>query len=146
MPAITVKALSRYGFQSITGEWLNWDKEIPESQKGLVVPGATLMMEVFQNESGKRYVKAVGEKTEPVAEVIKPFTPPVAKAVTPETNQKTDWAAKDRSQLIGGLSHDAVSLVNSLIRVRGDIDTAEKMLVVYKQFLEGLIQVRSEVK
>lgn len=57
--------------------------------------------------------------------------------------EKTDWAAKDRSQLVGGRSHDAVVLVQT------SLSTCTEMSVVlelYKEALQGILKVADEVK
>jgi hypothetical protein len=56
---------------------------------------------------------------------------------------KTDWAAKDRSQLVGGRSHDAVSLVNTAL-VTGT--PLEKVLQMYKEALDVVLAIAGEVK
>jgi hypothetical protein len=61
-----------------------------------------------------------------------------------ESMTKEDWSAKDRSQLIGGLCHDAAQITASLTVSQGmDKDGA---LEVYKDVLNQLINFRSEVK
>ena len=59
------------------------------------------------------------------------------------TGTTTDWAAKDRSQLVEGRSHDAAKLVDTAL-VTGT--PLAKVLEMYKEALEGVLKVANEVK
>ena len=145
---VTVTELSKYGVK-VGAEYYNWSKQIKESEKGQVVPGGTYDMELYVADSGKKYINSVGgefstlvvTKAQPKASVT-PKVTPVAKT---ETMSKAEWSAKDRSQLIGGLSHDAATLTASIIATMGELKTAD-ILVIYKDFLEGMLSIRNEVK
>lgn len=54
-----------------------------------------------------------------------------------------DWAAKDRSQLVGGRSHDAVALVNVAL-ITGTL--LADVLKLYKEALEAVLEISNEVK
>lgn len=71
------------------------------------------------------------------SEVPASFSPPVNKLVV------TDWAAKDRSQLVGGRSHDAASLVDTAL-VTGT--PLQQVLDMYKLALQGVLKMAEEVK
>lgn len=157
---ITVKSLSKHGFFVDGAEkGYYWSKNIKDSEKGKVVPGGTYDMDVYIADSGAKYVNSV--KSDAVA-ALKPLTPKpektVSKVITVDlaptataqqvanaTMSKAEWSAKDRSQLIGGLSHDAAALVASALAVGVDVDV-EKVLSAYKSVLVGLIKIRDEVK
>lgn len=62
------------------------------------------------------------------------------KKVEPE---KTDWAAKDRSQLVGGRSHDAAQLV---VAALGAGVSIEETLKMHREALVGLLKMADEVK
>jgi hypothetical protein len=108
-------------------------------------------------DSGKQYVnqilKQLGSTVDPllVAPVfaktptVKPLAQPLTKAPATETMSKAEWSAKDRSQLIGGLSHDAATLAASIVPM-SPYTTVEEVLAKYKFFLEGMLKIRDEVR
>lgn len=114
-------------------------------------PGTKLDADVFVSQKGKftnRYInsaKVVGTDVAAVATLpatqkkspAKPF-----KTKEDTTMTKQEWKDKDRSQLIGGLSHDAATLVAALI----EVTDVKDVLAKYKEVLEGLLKIRDEVK
>ncbi len=154
MEKIKVDELSKFGFK-VGNEYLNYSKKLSEADKTRVVPGAEFDAELYVADSGKRYlnkiltgvtaaiVKAVSApKTD--AERAKVFTPKFQKkesVADSEKMSKADWSAKDRSQLIGGLSHDAAAIVANM-----GLGTVEEALVEYKAALEGMLKIRDEIK
>ena len=58
---------------------------------------------------------------------------------------KAEWSAKDRSQLIGGLSHDAATIVAAAMTLQ-PFNSTDEVLLFYKRVLEGLLRIRDEVK
>lgn len=150
---MTVQELTRYGFKA-NNEYINWHPDIPQDQKGIVVPGGVYQVTYTVNTSGKKYATGVTASKDAPAPLKAgdKLTPTVTnqpvkqEAVIGNSAKGTDWAAKDRSQLIGGLSHDAAELTVALVRVQGSLDNTQAILAAYKEFLEGLIQIRNEVK
>ncbi len=63
----------------------------------------------------------------------------------PEPNAANPWEAKNRSQLIGGRSHDAVELVKAWAQGRTSL-TMVDLLEKYKLALEGILKIADEVK
>lgn len=63
--------------------------------------------------------------------------------VTAIKPQVTDWNAKDRSQLVGGRSHDAVSLVNTALVTGTPLAAVVKL---YREALEAVLAISAEVK
>lgn len=150
METIKVKQLSKFGVQLESGEYVNWSKKIKDSDKGLIVPGGTFSVDMYRAESGKGYINAVETGTQPVlvapvfakTPVVKPLaaTPKADKA---EVMTKADWSAKDRSMMVGGLSHDAAVLVAA--SVTANVSLSE-VLEHYTTALKALVVIREEVK
>lgn len=78
-------------------------------------------------------------KTPYVKKDYSKFKPREVKA----TLSKEEWAAKDRSQLVGGLSHDAATLVAAAVTSGVPV---EQVIEKFKVVLAGLIKARDEVK
>jgi hypothetical protein len=102
----TVQELSKYGFKA-NNVYVNFSKQLPESDKGKIVPGLVFRAEVYVADSSKEYVnKILGEvaQTGPVevppvvvAKVAK--LPSVAKPKVEEVSKGLSseaWEAKDR--------------------------------------------------
>lgn len=153
---ITVQELTKYGFKA-NDRYVNYSKQLTESDKAKVVPGAELEAEYYIADSGKEYLNkvlssatVVGSGTEsPKVDTTraKKFTPTFNKAAAPDNSMsKADWAAKDRSQLIGGLSHDAAELTAAALTVWGTLQSEAVVLRTYKSFLEGMLKIREELK
>jgi hypothetical protein len=148
-----VKALTKYGFQNEAGEYVGWSKNLKESEKTPVIPGRVFSFEIYTADSSKQYVNKVlkqmdtlksGDTPKATVNTVK-VTPQVPKPVMNVTPQVTDWAAKDRSQLIGGLSHDAATLTAAIVRDMPDLET-DKVLELYHDFLAGMLKIRDKVK
>lgn len=149
---IVVEALSKYGIK-VGNEYVNFSKNLNESEKGKLVPGGTYEVELYVADSGKRYVNKVIATTSGTSKpaVINPVTSksdqkPVTPVKVSETMTKADWGAKDRSQLIGGLSHDAAMLVAAMVPVLGQLESADAVIKMHKAVLEGLLKNRDEIK
>lgn len=145
---VTVEELSKYGFKS-NGRYVNYSKNLSEADKMRVIPGITFDAEVYVADSGKEYLNKVLTVNDNSNKVSLSTSKSVVKTKTiPKTESsmtKEDWAAKDRSQLIGGLSHDAAALVASFINVKG-IDNTEDAVEMFKNVLNGLLKVRDALK
>lgn len=163
---VTVSELSKFGFK-VGNEFINYSKQLPEADKTNVVPGATFEGDFYVADSGKRYLNkilssvpsakgaAVSSQTTLAAPAFvdteqakkyapKPFVAKFAKKDGAEstTMSKSEWQAKDRSQLIGGLSHDAAAITAALVNVTQVL----KPLDLYKELLTGMIAIREELK
>ncbi len=119
------------------------------------VPGTVLEVDVYTTGKGGKYLNKATILTElpsqaekePAKEPKKAPSKPVEapKAVkTSEAMTKAEWSAKDRSQLIGGLSHDSAAIASVLVNVNS-LD-AKGALAVYKELLEGMLLIREQVK
>lgn len=114
--------------------------------------GTVLDVDVYTTSKGGRYLnKAIIVPQEAVKEAPKAEKKAVSKPVeatkpakTSEVMTKADWGAKDRSQLIGGLSHDAAALAAVMANVNS-LD-AKGALAVYRELLEGMLLIREQVK
>ncbi len=122
--------------------------------------GTALDVDVYTTAKGGKYLNSakvvVGDSdvielpttkktqtTETVSKVA-PKAKPDFKAKADTTMSKDEWKAKDRSQLIGGLSHDSAAITAALVNVSNL--NQEKALEVYKKLLEGMLAIREEVK
>lgn len=133
---LVVKALSRYGFQVESGEYVNWSKNFKEADKSLVSPGGMYEVDLFIADSGKKYANSVKRLDEvkqpaPVVPVVdKPvdkeqaqhFTP---KKVNPEMT-KAEWADKDRRISRQGCIQAAIQAAGGDFNLA--VELADKML------------------
>lgn len=157
---VKVSNLSKFGFQ-IGQEFVNYSKHLPEGDKTKVVPGAEFEAELYVADSGKRYLNkilssvpsakaaSVPSATTVDTERAKKFVPKFEKkaegSAASTSMSKADWQAKDRSQLIGGLSHDAATMASSILNVQ-PAESVSDALKVYKELLEGMLKIREEVR
>lgn len=142
---IKVKQLSKFGVQLQSGEYVNWHKEIKDAEKGKVVPGGEYEVEMFRAESGKGYIQSIAKSSD-ISTIVAPVfnDTPVAKPLEKKSTEvKTDWAAKDRSQMIGGRSHDAAMLAAAAATANVGI---EKILSDYKIALKAIVSMSEEIK
>ncbi len=150
---VEIKALTKYGFQDGTGAYVGWSKNFKEADKGQVVPGRKFSVEMYIADSGKQYVNKIlraleASVTPPIVAPVFAKTPtakPLAKAPVSETMTKADWNNKDRSQLIGGLSHDSATLVAAMLAMR-PIENTSEVITLFSEVLNGLLQVRDSLK
>ena len=127
LETIVVEKNAKFG-PVVKGEYYSFGKFF-QGNKELPV-GVPLAVDIFTSDSGKKYINSV---TKPI----------LSAAVIPVTPVATDWVAKDRSQLVGGRSHDAVELVNVSLTTQ----TAMKdVLELYKEALQGVLKIADEVK
>lgn len=146
MEKITVLGKSKWGVlvKKDPDLWLNFEKGSGLSPASLDL-NKEYTVDIVQN--GKyRNIKAVEGLSSTPAEpkktfTKKPFVPFAKKADTGMT--KEDWAAKDRSQMIGGRSHDAVELVKACVNSGKEMT---EILTLYREALDGLIVIADEVK
>lgn len=160
---VKIQELSKYGFKA-NGKYVGLSKNLSEADKTRLVPGAEFEAEYYVADSGKEYLNKIlapvssapsapkaQEAESPKAvdtDRTKRFTPKFQKKENvpdSEKMSKADWSAKDRSQLIGGLSHDAAAMAASILNVQPAENVADA-LKVYKELLEGMLKIREEVK
>lgn len=150
---IKVKGFSKFGFQLENGEYINFSKTIKDADKGRIVPGGEFEVEMYRADSGKGYVNKVLGSSTVAAPVVPPLVAPVfkntptvkllAKKAEDNSMSKSDWAAKDRSMMVGGLSHDAAVLAAAAATANVPI---EQLLKDYRTSLDLLLGIRAEVK
>jgi hypothetical protein len=159
LETVKVTQLSKHGFFA-DKQGYYWSKQLKEDAKVGITPGVTVNMEIYTADSGAKYVNKVLNAVEtadvPVINRDKVSQREVTtkvsnKPVKEETKldntmSKAEWSAKDRSQLIGGLSHDAAQLTAAFAAMFPDIATTEDALKLYKDFLVGMLKIRDEVK
>ncbi len=149
---LKVTGLSKFGFFAEGEEkGIYFERDIPESVRGKFIVGAELPVTLRVTNTGTKYVTGLNENPTPlVAPVFNNM--PLAKAeqpkvVVPKTNSETmskaDWNAKDRSMMVGGLSHDSAVLVAAAATANTSV---ELLLKDYIDILKALIQIRDEIK
>lgn len=130
---VSVKALSKFGFQDSKGEYVNWSKFVKDEDKINVVPGRTFNMELYISDSGKKYVNKVLQMVE-TADVPAPIkmvksnskvAPLVTVADKPMTRE--DWDSKDRRISRQGVIQAAVQAVASQSTLEDLFTNAEKL-------------------
>ena len=152
---IKIEAKSNFGVLA-GGTWFN-----PSDKKMLSIfeIGKTYDVEMVENtgKGGKVYkniqtAKLVEGSAAPVAVLDRPAAAVVAvkkpyfkkSGFAPKSDAApVDWAAKDRSQLVGGRSHDAVELVKASISGCKPMD---EVLALYREALVGVLSIAEEVK
>ena len=154
---VEVKQLTKYGFQDGKGEYVGYSKKFDEAAKAQIVPGRKFSVEMYIADSGKQYINKVlrqldGPTLNDLKQAVvkvkeKELNPTIAvfPSTKTETMSKAEWSAKDRSQLIGGLSHDAATLAAVLVPMLPD-QNADSALDIYKELLEGMLKIRDEVR
>lgn len=160
---VKIQELSKYGFKA-NGKYVGLSKNLSEADKTRLVPGAEFEAEYYVADSGKEYLNKIlasvssapsapkaQEAESPKAvdtDRTKRFAPKFQKKENvpdSEKMSKADWSAKDRSQLIGGLSHDAAAIAAAIYPSQM-LQTTQDALNVYKELLEGMLKIREEVK
>jgi hypothetical protein len=164
---VQVEKLTKFGYADSEG-YVSYSKNLSDSDRALVVPGASFEAELYTAPSGARYLnkivaraahvsapkaELVGAQTStdsPLNKVVdteraKKFTPKFTKkADDADKMTKADWNAKDRNMMIGGRSHDAAVIVAAMVNVRSlDVTTA---LDIYAALLDGMLKIAEEVK
>ncbi len=144
---IVVEKLTKYGFADGKG-YVSFSKKFTDQAQ--IVPGASFEGEVYTSEGGTRYLNKIVKtnglphEEKKAREHAPAVTAPPApkKAPASEVMSKADWSAKDRSQLIGGLSHDAAVLVAAMMQT----GTVEDPVATFSTTLKGLLEVRDGMK
>lgn len=111
--------------------------------------GDVLKIELYKTEKGNKYINKVlsadvaTASTTPKAEPSTEKKAPAFKAKADTSMSKDEWKAKDRSQLVGGLCHDAAQLTLTALTVG---EKPEVVLKTYEEILNGLIELRDGMK
>jgi hypothetical protein len=131
---ITVSNLSKYGFQVGT-EYINYSKNLSDSDKARVVPGAVFDAELFVADSNKRYlnkilsIPTVDARDLPKvdAERAKRFTPKFTKKEDSNSMSRDDWDKKDKRIARAGVIQAAVQAVAPVVALENLFDEASKL-------------------
>lgn len=155
---IQVKALSKFGFQLESGEYVNTSKTLKESEKGKIIPGGTYDVEMYRSDANKGYVNkllssALVANTVPVKPVeakrvvnpvgLGPIAAKPSASSGSETMSKAEWASKDRSMMVGGIFHDVATLVAAAATANVPVAA---LLADYVVVLKALLEIRDNVK
>jgi len=153
---ITVEVVGKFGVK-VGDVWYGLGKEL---SLDMFSKGQSYDVGVATAQSGKKYIREVMGAKAPTAVLgavvaaapvqaakapYKPFNKFAggAKKDSGAAMSKEEWQAKDRSQLIGGLSHDAVVLVQAHVQSMKPIS---ELLGLYREALEGTLAIRSDLK
>lgn len=149
---ITIEAFGKYGPKA-NGGYFNWSQKSGLSDASVKI-GGTYDVLVYQSPGKKtRYINQIVGET-PTANptpVVEAAPARIMEAPTKEvssTKAKSDdkeayWAAKNDSQKLGGLFHDAAQ-ITAAIAMSGGYDVA-KALTAFEEVLNGVIKVRSKL-
>jgi hypothetical protein len=145
---VVVEELSKYGFKA-NGKYVGLSKQLSESDKAKIVPGASFEAEYYVSDNGKEYLNKIltvietaprnshpglapKVDTKPDTERAKKFTPKYEKKAdaTSAGLSKDEWAAKDRRISRQGCIQVAV-------QVQSDFDEAVKLAEKMLEFVNG---------
>lgn len=145
---LKVSKLTKFGFIAEgveKGFYLS--PKFDEAVKVQIVPGVELEGAVFVADSGAQYLNNAKVLSSIIVKEDKPSVKSKKdfKANKDTSMTKDEWAAKDRSQLIGGLSHDAATLTAAILNVQ-PAENASDAVAVFKDILAQLLKVRDELE
>lgn len=138
---VTIQELSKYGYKA-NGEYVGLSKQLSESDKAKLVPGASFEAEYYVADSGKQYLnKILTTGTAPAAVSLPVVTAVPVKTFKPKYEKKADssisaglskdeWAAKDRRISRQGCIQVAV-------QVMADFDKAVELANKMLEFVNG---------
>lgn len=158
---VKVEELTKYGFKA-NGRYVNYSKNLSETDKTKVVPGVEFEAEFYVSDGGKEYLNKVLNTSITIPDAVnnasqkditvdvaraKKFTPKFEKKApsASEGMTKADWSAKDRNMMIGGRSHDAAVIVAALIQTTA-VGDSDVVLKTYQYILQGMLKIAEEVK
>jgi hypothetical protein len=136
---VTVEELSKYGFKA-NGRYVGLSKQLSETDKAMIVPGATFEAEFYIADSGKEYLnkvlkaspKAVAKKYTPKA-----FTPKFKKEEKGEAMTRADWDAKDQRISRQGAVQAAVIALAPVVSLENLPEEAIKLATQMLVFVRG---------
>jgi len=135
MAKIKVQELTKYGFKA-NDKYVNYSKQLDETSKTKIVPGAEFDCELYVADSGKEYLNKILRQSTSVAAVSVPnvdverakkitdyaqgkpraFTPKFNKTVAVDNSMsKGEWAAKDTRISRQGSIQAAVKALASVL-------------------------------
>lgn len=120
---VTAKAPSIGTVQVDNGDWVKVNKDEMVALK---------LGDTLEKETKDRSVAEAAPVKE--AKPVSKTTQPVEQSV---------WDKKDRSQLVGGRSHDSVELVKASL---ANATPMPKVLELYKEALIGILKISDEIK
>jgi hypothetical protein len=136
---IQVSELSKFGFK-VGDEYINYSKQLNDSDRALVVPGASFEAELYVADSGKRYLNKIVSKTSHVeaptkAAVSKTSTTPKVTPKSDEAMTRADWDAKDRRISRQGVIQAAVQAVAGFSTMEDVFDNATLLAAQMLKFV-----------
>lgn len=139
---VKVESISKFGFVADGKIYKYSEVSTPRIN---IVPGADIELETSGTATALSTDIVPLSEREVDTDRAKKFTPTYTKKVDADKMSKAEWSAKDRSQLIGGLSHDAATITATMLTLQV-YNNAEEVLNCYKQLLEGMLKIRNEIK
>jgi len=140
---ITVSNLSKYGFQVGT-EYINYSKNLSDSDKARVVPGAVFDAELFVADSNKRYLNKILSTPTVDARDLPKVDTERAKKFTPKFTKKEDnsmskeeWASKDLRISRQGAIQAAVIALAPVVSLEALPDEAVKLATSMLEFVNN---------
>jgi hypothetical protein len=147
---VTVEELSKYGFKA-NGRYVGLSKQLSETDKAMIVPGATFEAEFYIADSGKEYLnkvlkaspKAVTDINPPVDTARakkytpKAFTPKFKKEEKGEAMTRADWDAKDQRISRQGAVQAAVIALAPVVSLENLPEEAIKLATQMLVFVRG---------
>ena len=138
---VSVTELTKYGFKDATGAYINWSKNLKDSEKTPVVPGRTFDMELYVADSGKKYVnKVMAESNNGKATVTPRVTSKVTLKATPATAttmSKEEWQAKDVRISRQGVIQASVQALSGQVPVEELYTEAAKLATQMLEFVRA---------
>lgn len=111
---VQVAELSRYGFKTAKGVYVNWSKGTKQADKDKVVPGAVFEMELYVSDKGAHYVNSVGKQMDDVPGAVPSvITPKLSQTHPPTVGRDFDKEARGKTRcalLQGLLANSALDL------------------------------------
>lgn len=145
---LTVEVVGKYGPKA-NGMWFGLKKplkssdfevgqtyEVETEEWGNSTKGGLniVSMRVYEGE------KSTTTRTRSTRTARPSVTDPEKKTTPPSTNHGAD---RERSQMIGGLAHDAATITNSLVIVNGG--TEEQAIATFEKVLKRLVAIRDNI-
>lgn len=144
---VKVEELTKFGYKA-NGKYVNYSKNLSESDKALVVPGAEFEAEYYVADSGKEYLNKIVARASHVETpkeapvIVKPTlkTPEVIAASVSaknETMTRQDWEAKDRRISRQGVIQAAVKAVSHFVTPEDHFEVARALAEKMLYFING---------
>ncbi len=151
---LTIESIGKYGPRA-NGQYFSWSNKSGLSNDSVKV-GQTYDVLIYQTPGKKtRYInQIVGEAASAPARTLEAkaheqsataVEAPKAGGIAgkPAADKEAYWAAKNDSQKLGGLFHDAAQ-ITAAVAMSGGYDVP-KALAAFEEVLNGVIAVRSKL-